>query len=98
MNRGILNQSLLEKDIEQINFYASEEIKTLNKICQKFEDGTSNYNSANTSLLLSNINNFKDSIDKLTNKRENYTYILNKVILQYDNLSELSKKTFNEDI
>ena len=98
MNRGILNQSLLEKDIEKINFYASEETKILNEICQKFEDGTSNYNSANTSLLLSNINNFKDSIDKLTNKRENYTYILNKVILQYDNLSELSKKTFNEDI
>lgn len=98
MDRGIINESLLEKDIKNIEFYSNEENKVLNKIYTKFNDCCNNYKSENTSMLINDNNLIKNIIDSLYNKRVRYTDILLKVILQYNNLSNVAKSKFNGDI
>lgn len=98
MDKGILNITLLEKDIQQIKFYSSEENKKLNKICTKFEECCNNYRSENMSILMNDINKFKIDINNLSEKRKKYLDVLTKVILQYNELREDTKRFFDKDV
>lgn len=97
MNKGLLNRDLLEKDIEQLVFYTKEEKTVLVKIYQKLEEITSDYNSTNTALFLSNISNSKNIIDKIYEKRNQYINILKKEIIKYNRLSNQATKVFNRE-
>lgn len=97
MNKGLLNRDLLEKDIEQLVFYTKEEKTILVKIYQKLEEITSNYNSTNTALFLSNISNSKNIIDKIYEKRNQYINILKKEIIKYNRLSNQATQVFNRE-
>lgn len=94
MDKGILNQSLLEKDIEKIKFYSQEEKVKLNKLCNKFNEISKEYKSNNTVLLLNNVGNLKNNINQIYEKRIKYTEVLNRVISQYNRLSDETLKYF----
>ncbi len=96
MEKGILNIDTLEKDISKINFYASEEKKTLLKIYKKMEECSTNYNSTNKQLFLSNIFNFIGSVEKIANKRSYYTVVLRNVVNQYISQSKTTTSIFKE--
>ena len=97
MNKGIINQPLLEQNIKQIEFYAKEEQKSLTKICSALEEGSKEYNSPNVKLLLDNISVLKGKIELINKKRFKYMEILNKVILKYNNLARETKNKFDGD-
>ena len=48
MNKGIIEISSLEKNIEQIKFFKNEEQKILNKMSDKFAEINLYYQSNNT--------------------------------------------------
>lgn len=95
---GILIHSLFSKNIEQINFYADEEYKNLNKICQVLQEINNNYNSENTNLLSNDVSIFKENINKISEKRVKYSECLNEVILKYNTLANETKQFFNGDV
>lgn len=98
MNKGILNESLLEKEIEQIIFYANEEKTNLRKICNNLIELDNCYNSTNTKIFINNANNLKSKINTIYQKRIKYTNILKKVIINYNTLSNKTVEIFNEDV
>lgn len=83
MNKGVINENLLEKNIQQIEFYAKEEVEFLNKIYNKLEEFRENYVSENNAFLLPKINNYKKNIDDIHQKRKKYCNILREVIALY---------------
>jgi len=95
MDKGIMNITLLEKNIKQIEFYSKEEQNLLNKIYQKLEEDSNNYHSSNTSLFLNDITNSKENITKIAEKRAKYTAVLNRAINQYNTLANNTKNRFN---
>ena len=98
MDKGILNQSSLEKNIEQIKFYSLEEKQILNKIDKELNEGSKNYNSTNTALFLNNVGNFKTNIDFVYEKRIRYTTILNEMIVKYNELSIATRQIFDKEV
>ena len=98
MDKGILNQSSLEKNIEQIKFYSLEEKQILNKIDKELNEGSKNYNSTNTALFLNNVGNFKINIDFIYEKRIRYTTILNEMIVKYNELSIATRQIFDKEV
>ena len=98
MDKGILNQSSLEKNIEQIKFYSLEEKQILNKIDRELNEGSKNYNSTNTALFLNNVGNFKTNIDFVYEKRIRYTTILNEMIVKYNELSIATRQIFDKEV
>lgn len=98
MDKGILNQSSLEKNIEQIKFYSLEEKQILNKIDKELNEGSKNYNSTNTALFLNNVGNFKTNIDFIYEKRIRYTAILNEMIVKYNDLSIATRQIFDKEV
>ncbi len=98
MNKGLLNESLLDKDIEQINLYATEEKETLKCICNKFLETSNSYKSTNTALLLNVVNNLKGNIGSIYQKRVDYVGVLNKAISSYNTLSNKTVTMFEEDV
>lgn len=98
MDKGILNQSLLEKNIEQIKFYSLEEKQILNKIDKELNEGSKNYNSTNTALFLNNVGNFKNNIDFIYEKRIRYTTVLNEMIVKYNELSIATRQIFDKEV
>ena len=98
MDKGILNQSSLEKNIEQIKFYSLEEKQILNKIDKELNEGSKNYNSTNTALFLNNVGNFKTNIDFVYEKRIRYTTILNEMIVKYNELSIATRQIFDREV
>lgn len=98
MNKGILNHTLLEKNIEQIKFYALEETKSLNKVDKILNDAISNYNSTNTALFLNNESSLKTNINFIYEKRIKYTAVLNEMIEIYNELSEDTRQISNKEV
>lgn len=98
MDKGILNQSSLEKNIEQIKFYSLEEKQILNKIDKELNEVSKNYNSTNTALFLNNVRNFKTNIDFIYEKRIKYTTVLNEMISKYNELSFATRQIFDEGV
>ena len=96
MNGNTLNKTLLEKDIEQISYYTSEEKQTLNKIFERMMLCTSNYvSSLNKSLITEKINNSQSMVAILESKRIKYTNVLNNAIKRYDRVSTETVNKFN---
>lgn len=98
MNKGILDEFFLDKNIEQIKFYSKEEKISLTKICNIFGHTYNNYNSPNTYLLKNNVNNLKNNINSIYYKRLKYVSILNKVIVQYHTTIKEITTIFNKDV
>lgn len=97
MNKGIINQNLLEKNIQQINLYQEEETKILEKIYRTLKEGTKSYQSTNTALLLNEIHYIKKNIHLIEKKRVEYADVLNKAISNYSMLENKTIQTFNEN-
>jgi len=97
MNEGIINKDLLNKDIEQIEYYKNEEKNILNKINNKLNECIDNYTSSNKNLFLTKINNFNDDINKIYEKRGMYITVLKHTIEKYDYLSNKTVDIFSED-
>ena len=95
MDKGIINEPLLEKNIVQITYYGDEENKLLNKITKKFEEGTNNYKSKNTSSFLRNINILRNNTSLILTKRMAYANVLTRVIAQYHKLSDETVDKFS---
>lgn len=95
MNNGILNEMLLEKNIEMIKYYSTEEKRLLSKINNKISEISNNYHSTNSSLLMNSNSNLKSNINSIYNKRLKYTTVLNEVILRYQESSNATVKIFN---
>ena len=87
MNENILNKALLEKNIEQINYYIEEEKQLLNKIFEKMELCLKDYNTSNTAKYLEKITDSKLNVSKISTKRTQYINILNNAIARYDRVS-----------
>ena len=98
VSKGTINTALLEKDIEKTNLYINEENQSLNDIYTSSEDCNSNYNSKNSELLSRSNYNFEQSINQLLNKREKYIETLNKVIENYNLLTDMTIREFNGEI
>lgn len=98
MNKGLLNETLLEKDIEQINIYANEEKEMLKNICNKFVEVSNSYNSTNSALLLNTVNNLKGNISSIYQKRTSYIGVLNRAISSYNILSNETVAMFEKDV
>lgn len=95
MNNGILNEMLLEKNIEMIKYYSTEEKRLLSKINNKISEISISYHSTNSSLLMNSNSNLKSNINSIYNKRLKYTTVLNEVILRYQESSNATVKIFN---
>lgn len=98
MDKGVLNESLLEKNIEQVQLYSDEEKESLTAICDKFYEFSKSYCSANTTILNNNIDELKSNISTIYAKRNQYVKILNEVIEKYDVLSNITVATFDKDV
>ena len=83
MEYALLDTALLEQDILNIKYYSEEENKILFKINNELMNINDNYKSINTASIISNIDNFSNSINELVKKRDNYQKTLNDVINQY---------------
>ena len=97
MEKGIIEQSLLEKNIEYLEFYSDEEKVMLNKIYNKVIDIVNNYISENSKLLINKNIHLKKNIDDIAAKRIRYTKILNKVILIYNDTSDAVVNYINRE-
>ena len=95
MNGGLLNKPFLQKNIEEIDFYANEERLLLIKISEKIKSCTKNYKSTKNSKILEEQNDVQKNINKISVKREKYSLILNKQIEKYDSLVEMTVQKFN---
>ena len=98
INKGIVNGTSLEKNIEKIKYYSSEEIKLLNKIDKELNEVSKNYNSNNTTLFLNSGSNFKTNIDSVYKKRNKYTTILNETIIKYNELTAATQQIFDKEV
>ena len=98
MNKAILNESLLEKDIEKITFYASEEKKVLNSVFAQMNEFGNDYASVNFSAISNTNNILKSKIDFIYEKRMKYIKILNRVIKQYRSLSKATVKKIDKGV
>lgn len=98
MNENILNKTLLEKNIEQINFYSEEEKQVLSKIFEKMQICLKNYNTSNTAQFLEKIIDSKLSTSKISTKRTKYVKVLNNAIARYDRVSMETINRFDGDI
>ena len=98
MNENILNKSLLEKNIEQINYYSEEEKQVLGKIFEKMQLCLRNYNTSNTADFLEKIIDSKASVSKISSKRAKYVNILSNAIARYDRVSIETINRFDGDI
>lgn len=95
LDNGILNEMLLEKNIEMIKYYSSEEKRLLSKINNKIGEISKNYHSTNSALLMNSNSNLKSNINYIYNKRIKYTTVLNEVILRYQESSNATVEIFN---
>ena len=98
MNENILNKSLVEKNIEQINYYAEEENQTLNKIYEKLQMCADNYSTSNKALFLEKIANKDFVVSKIASKRAIYSKVLTNAIARYDRVSGETINRFDGDI
>ena len=98
MNKGLLNESFLDKDIEQINLYSNEENEKLKSICNKFTEISSLYSSTNTALILNSLNNLKGNIKNIYKKRIEYIGVLNRAKESYNLLSKETVVMFEKDV
>ncbi len=98
MNGGIIEKTLLLKDIEQIDLYYNEENKILEKLSKTFNDTMEEYESSdNSHLMLAEIDKLNNQTTELYEKRKRYTYVLNRVIEQYEYLTNRTKERFTVD-
>ncbi len=95
MNEGLLDRELLEKDIEQIEYYKEEERKTLEDICSQLEVCREFYQSQNIPQLLNDTDNPKMKCSMLYSKRNQYATTLKKAIELYETLSNETIKKFD---
>lgn len=96
MDRGIIEESLLTKDIEQIEMYAEEENLNLNKIYSVCQEASSTYISSNSNMLNSSLSNMTNDAKKLLKKRNEYANTLRRVIERYHMLTETTKRKFED--
>ena len=96
MNKGIIDETLINKDIEFIDYYSEEETDCLRKLNSLFEDVEKNYSSDNTSLFLQSLENSESDILKFNEKRAKYILVLQKAIMKYKDAVENSKNIFKE--
>ena len=97
MDKGIIDESLLTKDIELIDMYAKEENSTLLKICSICDEASQTYVSSNSSIINSYLNYMPNDADRLYKKREAYSDVLRRVIKRYNTLAYATREKF-EDI
>lgn len=98
MDKALLKQSFLEKDIDKITYYTLEEKKILINIYNAIEEGLSNYNTTNKSLFTNTLINYFSNVEKIFNKRLEYIKVLKDVITKYKTLSIKTISIFDKQI
>ena len=97
MNKGIIDETLLTKDIELIDMYTNEENNTLIKISSILDEASKCYVSSNTNFIDSALRSVSTDASKLLKKREAYSDVLRRVIKRYNTLAYSTREKF-EDI
>ncbi len=96
MNQGILDRPALERDIEQINYYSTEEKATLTAIFSQMNACLACYQSPNSKLFANEIDESREDIAALENKRTMYTVTIDKAIRTYEDLAKHTTKYFGD--
>ncbi len=94
MDKGIINQELLEKNRKLIDFYSREEQKTLSQIYTVFLEVCQNYQSTNTPFFTNHIQYEKSLLPVLDQKRSQYTAVMGDVVARYNLLSNQVTQKF----
>lgn len=98
MNQSLLNEGLLQKDIEQLAYYTDEENEVLKKISSVLRDVSNSYQSPNTASFLNHTTHWQQKIRPIYEKRKQYEITLNRVIEQYNRLTNETIQKFNQDV
>lgn len=93
MSEGFLNKDAIEKNVDNISVYASEEVKVLKEILTTLAE-MKGYKSENRALKEKNDIFLKNSVEKIIEKRSEYMRILKKAIDLYDSLATSTVKRF----
>lgn len=96
MNKGIINESLLPTDIEQIEMYSTEENEVLEKIHSACKEALSTYVSSNTSMINSHLSSMPNDANRISRKRVAYANTLKTVIQRYHLDAAATKRKFEE--
>lgn len=96
MNYGMLDQILLEKNIEKLVLYTDEEYSVLQNIVMELECLQQEYHTKNVNELSTSTLKLKEDVNKIKSKRVEYINALQKVIEQYNRLSNEVTSIFEE--
>jgi len=96
MDKGMIDRTLLENNIKQINFYQEEEKKILERIYKTLKESTKDYQSTSTTFFLHEIKASKKNIHLIYQKRTKYQEVLTKVISSYQTLGRKTNQIFTE--
>lgn len=96
MNYGMLDQILLEKNIEKLVLYTDEEYSVLQNIVMELECLQQEYHTKNVNELSASTLKLKEDVNKIKSKRIEYINALQKVIEQYNRLSNEVTSIFEE--
>ncbi len=88
MNEGILNKTLVDKNIDLINSYSEVENEKLNIIFSNFNSCTKCYKTSNTGKISSKLSNLGNNIHTINNNRKKYCEVLTEAIKIYDDMAE----------
>ncbi len=83
MDKGILNEPLVQKNVALLESYCSEEKNKLGQIFNVFSESISCYKSGNTGAISSKISNLKNNNSTIYYNRQRYIDVLNKAIQIY---------------
>ena len=98
MDRGFVNEDLLEKNIEQILMYAKEERDILKKIGEVLSTISTSYDSVNDSSFCEGLIDFDKTVEFIYSKRNEYVGVLNKTLTIYRDLSGETASMFGKGV
>lgn len=87
MKECIINETLLQKNIDLLKLYSSEENKKLKQIFSLFDKTLNYYETSNTSLFRKKYASLTSNIPTLYENRDEYCDVLKKAIFIYNKTS-----------
>ena len=97
MSEKTIQRQLIEKNIQKLEYYISEEQKSFNRITSLFKNTSINYKSSNNNIIKNQMDTFKNSIPLITEKRKKYINILKQIVVRYETTSKEVAKMMKGD-
>ena len=94
MDKGIIQEDLLENSIKKIELYQIEEKKTLFEINSLFKTINSNYNSDNVKYIDDVTFELANKAKVIKNIHDNDTYVLKNTIIKYKETAQKVAQDF----